>query len=191
DGRNDSPGHSAQYLTYTMMEHNSGDILDQQIVDKREVDLKSPNMEKLGFIRCMESIECNGINIAEIVTDAHVQIAAHMRRQFNSADTCNKKIHQYDVWHGSKNLVKKLFEAAEKKENKPLLAWIQPLANHFWYSCQMAKGDLNRLETTLFSALHHVVGEHVWSTGNCGHVTYENGTEIIHGDDQPEDPEKP
>ena len=48
DGRNDSPGHSAQYCTYTVMEHGTDRILALQTVDKREVERKSPNMEGPG-----------------------------------------------------------------------------------------------------------------------------------------------
>lgn len=37
DGRNDSPGHSAKYGTYTMMESDSGKILDTDVVAVTEV----------------------------------------------------------------------------------------------------------------------------------------------------------
>ena len=37
DGRNKSPGFSAQYCTYTVMEHNTLEILACAIVDKRQI----------------------------------------------------------------------------------------------------------------------------------------------------------
>lgn len=36
DGRNDSPGHSARYCVYTLMEHASKVVVDMAVVDKRE-----------------------------------------------------------------------------------------------------------------------------------------------------------
>lgn len=62
------------------MEHESHTILDVQIVDKREVDGKSPNMEKVGLRKSLAAMEEAGITISELVTDAHRQIACWMRK---------------------------------------------------------------------------------------------------------------
>ena len=52
DGRNDSPGHCAQYLTYLLADMETKTILDLKIVDVREVDgRKSTKMERVGFER--------------------------------------------------------------------------------------------------------------------------------------------
>ena len=74
DGRCDSPGHCAQYTTHTVMEHNTNDILCTVVVDKREVQLKSPNMERLGLERALDELKRLGFHIAEVVTDAHIQV---------------------------------------------------------------------------------------------------------------------
>ena len=71
DGRNDSPGHSSQYLTYTVMSHDTKNIVAMSVVDKREVELKSPNMEKVGLNKSIR--DCG-----EDVTDGHVQIKSLM-----------------------------------------------------------------------------------------------------------------
>lgn len=47
DGRMDSPGHSAQYCSYTFMEYTSKKILCITTMDKRSTDRKSTNLEKL------------------------------------------------------------------------------------------------------------------------------------------------
>jgi hypothetical protein len=45
DGRNDSPGHCAQYCTYSFADMESQSILQMNIVDVREVEgRKSNNM---------------------------------------------------------------------------------------------------------------------------------------------------
>lgn len=47
DGRCDSPGKSAKFCTYSMIEKDKHLILHFEVVDKREVSLKSPNMERV------------------------------------------------------------------------------------------------------------------------------------------------
>lgn len=54
DGRCDSPGKSAKYCTYSVMDTGSGYILHTKTVDKREVALQSPNMEKEAFVRSLD-----------------------------------------------------------------------------------------------------------------------------------------
>ncbi|XP_041485908.1 uncharacterized protein LOC121432116 [Lytechinus variegatus] len=44
DTRNDSPGFSAQYCTYTLLEEESKDIVHVEFMDKREAGDKSPYM---------------------------------------------------------------------------------------------------------------------------------------------------
>lgn len=53
-------------------------------------------MEKEGLIRSVSSFNRNGIRIAALVTDRHVQINKWVRE--NMADT----IHYFDVWHVAK-----------------------------------------------------------------------------------------
>lgn len=36
DGRNDSPGHSARYCVFTLMEHVTNVVVDLEVIDKRE-----------------------------------------------------------------------------------------------------------------------------------------------------------
>ena len=76
DGRNDSPGFSAQYCTYTMMSEEK-DILAIKTIDKRHVSGKSPNMEKLGFVQCLDGIKQYAI-VTDVCTDQHSQITALM-----------------------------------------------------------------------------------------------------------------
>lgn len=42
----DSPGHNAQYCTYTFMENSTKQILCVITMDKRMTDRKSTNLEK-------------------------------------------------------------------------------------------------------------------------------------------------
>ena len=74
DGRNDSPGHSAQYCTYSIMDNTSKKVISIITMDKRETEKKSTNMKKACFLKAMEELR----ERAEVVTNAHLQIGAVM-----------------------------------------------------------------------------------------------------------------
>ena len=57
DGRNDSPGHSANFCTYTMIEHALDIIVDMKVVEKRETGGTSVAMETSGLRRILESLK--------------------------------------------------------------------------------------------------------------------------------------
>lgn len=77
DGRMDSPGHCAQYCTYTTMDNDTKEIISIVTVDKRETMRNSVIMEKEAFIRTVDQL-LTEVNLKEICTDAHVQISALM-----------------------------------------------------------------------------------------------------------------
>lgn len=81
DGRMDSPGHCAQYCSYTFMEYTSKKILCITTMDKRSTDRKSTNLEKACFMKGMQFFKDKGIKVVEVVTDAHVQIASVMSKK--------------------------------------------------------------------------------------------------------------
>lgn len=74
----DSPGYSAQYCSYTMMDNTSKKIVSLETMDKRHVERKSSNMEKACFIKTVQALTEKEISISEIVTDSHMQISALM-----------------------------------------------------------------------------------------------------------------
>ena len=53
DGRNDSPGFSARYCVYVIMEHVTGVLVDLEVLDRRETGGHSPNMEREGLTRLL------------------------------------------------------------------------------------------------------------------------------------------
>ena len=57
DGQIDSPGFSAKYCTYTLMDIDLYYILDVKVVDVRHAQLKSSVMEKVGCKQALEA--CN------------------------------------------------------------------------------------------------------------------------------------
>ena len=83
DGRNDSPGHCAQYCTYSFADMDSKEILNIKIVDVREVEnRKSTNMERVDFERGLDEMLQSEMVVKEIVTDGHVEIGALMSKYY-------------------------------------------------------------------------------------------------------------
>ena len=80
DGRNDSPGHSAQYCTYSLAGMEDKSILQMNIVDVREAAGKSNNMERIGFERGMDMLLTSPMVVKEVVTDGNLEIAALMSK---------------------------------------------------------------------------------------------------------------
>lgn len=172
DGRNDSPGHSAQYCTYSMMDNESKKILSLITMDKRQTEKKSSNMEKACFVRAMEELAENGVVVSEVVTDAHLQIGAVMKNRFPEIK------HSHDIWHAAKNLGKKIVAAGQNKECKELLGWSRDIVNHFWYSCSYAT-DVDSFMEVWCGVVHHVVNEHEWSMSYSS--SYFGNNKCMHG----------
>lgn len=78
DGRNDSPGHTARYCVYTLMEESSKLLVDLEVVDKRETGGKSAAMEKLALSRLLRRLK-DVIAISHLVTDASTSVKVLVR----------------------------------------------------------------------------------------------------------------
>ena len=78
-GRNNSPGHSAKYCMYALMEQHLEVIVDVEVVDKRETGGVSTNMEVFGLKKILELI-VGQIMVSEIVTDASAAVIALVRK---------------------------------------------------------------------------------------------------------------
>ena len=79
DARCDSPGHSAKYGTYTLMDDDTGDVVAFSVIQVSEVT-SSNAMEKEGFSRCIQLLTSNDVTISRIATDRHVTIGSCMAK---------------------------------------------------------------------------------------------------------------
>ena len=166
DGRCDSPGHSAKYGTYTLMDDDSGKVVAFSVIQVSEVTSSSA-MEKEGFQRCIKSLEDDRVQIDRIATDRHVSISSFMNKERPQIN------HQYDVWHLSKWVVKIKTSKAQQKGCEELMPWIQSISNHLWWCAATCDGNVVLLREKWKSVLLHIVNKHKW-TGNtlfhqCGH----------------------
>jgi hypothetical protein len=110
DGRCDSPRFSAKYCTYTVtfMDTATGVIPDISLVPVSET-MSSPVMELLGFRHSLANIEAADLSVDVVVTDRHVQIRKEMGTDHS------EKTQQFDVWHMSKSIKKKILAIKPKK----------------------------------------------------------------------------
>ena len=162
DGRCDSPGHNAKYGTYTLMDNDSGKVAAFSLVQVSEVT-SSNAMEKEGFERCLKSLQDANVCIACIATDRHVSISSTMDKNHSEIK------HQYDVWHFSKSIVKKLTNKAKLKQCQDLAPWIQSVSNHLWWWCATCDGDVQILRERWLSMLHHITNKHLWHEADVYH----------------------
>lgn len=132
DGRMDSPGHTAQYCSYTFMEYDTKTILYILTMDKRATEKKSTNLEKACFVQGLRFLLDKGLRIVEVVTDAHVQVASVMKKDFPNIR------HSFDIWHGTKNLGKKIIKVGQEKNKKDLLPWTKDVVNHYGYTANIS-----------------------------------------------------
>ncbi|XP_068077615.2 uncharacterized protein isoform X2 [Danio rerio] len=148
--RADSPGHSAKFGSYTVMDMQSNTIVDLQLVQSNEVG-GSYHMEKEGLKRCLDLLENNGLEVDYIVTDRHPQIQKYLRE---------RKITQfYDVWHFEKGLFKKLNKLGKNKECELVKKWQRSIRNHvYWCATSSTSGPEKVAKWT--SLINHLQNVH-------------------------------
>ncbi|KAH7944454.1 hypothetical protein HPB52_019866 [Rhipicephalus sanguineus] len=103
DGRADSPGHSAKYGTYSLIDIDRNKVLHVETVQSNETG-GSSQMELEGLKRSLQIFEANGLIIDLMVTDRHTQIKAFAAKEGNFE-------HNYDCWHIGKCYIKELMES--------------------------------------------------------------------------------
>ena len=108
DGRCDSPGFSAKYCTYSLLDMDIHAIVTFVVVQVSETG-SSARMEAEALRRCMNYLLDLGFTIQVLATDRHVQIRSIMSEEYSSTN------HQFDVWHLSNNIKKKLVQKAKGK----------------------------------------------------------------------------
>ncbi|KAK7158574.1 hypothetical protein R3I94_005029 [Phoxinus phoxinus] len=121
-------------------------------------------MEKEGFMRTIEALR-NDLNVQEVCTDDHLGIKALFSTGIYKDIGV---VHSLDIWHGSKNLSKKIVAAGQQKSCSILLQWDRDICNHFWHCCKIA-GTYEEFFDMWVGVLHHVTGEHEWALGACHH----------------------
>ena len=158
DGRCDSPGYSAKYCSYSLMDSASDLILDYKLIQSSETG-SSVAMEKEGLRRCLNYLLDRDVSIDTIATDRHRGVGALMKSDYPSIN------HQYDVWHLAKSVVKQLTQKGKQRKCEQLLPWIQSISNHLWWAAQTCNGDAQLLTEKWTSIVYHISNVHEWDGG--------------------------
>ncbi|XP_054912742.1 uncharacterized protein LOC129377041 [Poeciliopsis prolifica] len=141
------------------MENETKEILSIVNIDKGETQRSSVMMEREGFIRSFDQIH-QEVKLSEVCTDSRSQISAlfdPVKGQYKDSGV----LHTLDMWHGSKNLAKKMHAAGQQKGCSVLLQWIKDICNYFWFCCKMTENYENFYDMWA-GLLNHVTGEHEW-----------------------------
>ena len=93
DGLCDSPGYSAKYCTYSLMDSATGLILDYKLIQSSETS-SSVAMEKEGLRQSLNYLLEQDVFINTIATDRHRGVGALMKTYIT---------HQYNAWHMAKS----------------------------------------------------------------------------------------
>ena len=99
-GTVDGPEHSAKYGTYSLL-NETEKVVNLSLVQMSEVS-SSNAMEYEGCKRSLNKHLLQQIPLRCLRTGRHVNMTAKMRSEYPYS------IHQYDVWHLSKSITKKL-----------------------------------------------------------------------------------
>ena len=75
DGCCDSPGYSAKYGAYSLMDSATDLILDYNLVQVTDTG-SSVAMEKEGLRCCLDKVLAQGVEITSIATDRHIGVAS-------------------------------------------------------------------------------------------------------------------
>ncbi|XP_019722972.1 uncharacterized protein LOC109514372 isoform X2 [Hippocampus comes] len=148
--RSDSPGHSAKFGSYSMMDLRSNTIVDVQLLQSNEVG-GSKHMEKEGLKRSLTLMEERSVTLQSIVTDCHPDI----EKLLEEANIT----HYYDVWHMEKGLSKKLGKIAQKKACEKLNKWLCSIKNHLYWTAVSSPFGPERVAKWT-SILNHVQDIH-------------------------------
>lgn len=105
------------------MDTATGVIPDFSLVQVSETT-SSPVMELLGFQRSLANIAAADLSVNVVVINRHVQICKEMGTDHS------EKSNQFDVWHMSKSIKKKILAIKSKKLLNDIKPWIPSICNH-------------------------------------------------------------
>ncbi|XP_064649988.1 uncharacterized protein LOC135501681 [Lineus longissimus] len=153
DARCCSPGHTAKFGSYSVMDMSTSKILDVQMVQVTETK-NSYWMELQGLKRCLQFLGDKSMNVTHIITDRHSQIKKYLR------ETWPAIIHWFDVWHVAKGIRKKLDKLAKKKLCKSIGNWAASISNHIYWCAASSKGNAKLVLAKWLSVGRHVINKH-------------------------------
>ncbi|XP_065291015.1 uncharacterized protein [Dermacentor albipictus] len=177
DGRCDSPGHSAKFLSYFFLCPEKRKIIHTEQVQVKESEQvqASAQMEKGGLVRGLKFFCEQGTSVSSLSTDRHSGIKQHMRLQ------CPEINHHFNVWHVAKGIRKKLAAASRRAGCSAITKWTQAITNHlYWCACSCGdNGDM--LVAPWSSMLNHIKNIHEGHGGLYPRCLHRGSCRRMHG----------
>ena len=160
DGRCDSPGHSAKYGTYSIVNTASSKVLDFSLVQVTEV--KNSNAMELESLKlCLDHLQQEKLAIAKLATDRHMQVRVHMKKERPHIK------HNFDVWHLAKSVQRRLSKKAQSKPCAALKSWINSIITHLWWCAKTSQGNATDCVEGWKSIVYHKANIRPWD--ECQH----------------------
>ena len=160
DAQFDSPGYSAKYCTYTIMDCKTNEVVDFCILQKGQV---TGGLEHQAFRQLWDVISHDeGIKADDLVIDRQATINKIVEDNFPNTQV------SYDIWHMAKSLASHLKTAA--KSHPKIGTWHRAIVNHLWFFCKESKGNPDLAVELFHSCLFHVVNVHNWKCKRPIHV---------------------
>eukprot|EP00116_Pleurobrachia_bachei_P007746 sb/3468008/ len=150
DGQYDSPGHSAKYCTYTLID-DEGYVVALVVVQKNEKGVEG-ELEAEGAKRAILQLEQRGVKITDIATDRHKTLATWLKLHRPHIT------HHFDMWHLVRNYRNKLMTMAGAK------AWCKSIEQHLWWCAANCGGDPDKLISMVHSGMLHILDVHSFTT---------------------------
>ncbi|XP_052084466.1 uncharacterized protein LOC127721708 [Mytilus californianus] len=155
DARCCSPGHTAKYGSYSVMDLTTSKVIDMQLVQSNEVT-NNYAMEQEGLIRCLNFLHNQHVQVSHLITDRHSQVKKFMREKEPSIQ------HMFDVWHVAKGIYKKLELKGKslKKGYQGIARWSRSISNHMYWCAASSNGNGEELVQKWQSVLKHCANVH-------------------------------
>ena len=170
DGKYDSPGFSARYCTYYIMDLADRSILALWVAIKHQVSSSSAMEPYACKTLLLFLVENCKLSISSLTTDRSSNI-----KQMMVTDERLKGVkHCYDVWHFIKSILKDLWDLSKRKYAEKLSLWIASVTNMLWWSFSTSN-DEETLREKILSIPRHLCNRHQFPS-NKKHM------ECLHGD---------
>ncbi|KAH6930411.1 hypothetical protein HPB50_013347 [Hyalomma asiaticum] len=153
DSRADSPGYSAKYGVYSLLETNINRIINIQLVQSNEV-ASSGHMELEGLKRALTALEESDVRVTQVVTDRHPQVRRYFKKEKPEVD------HRFDAWHVCKGLNKKIVQAAKSSGCQTIGLWSRSMVNHLYFSVKHGDGNGELAVAVWLSMINHIQDKH-------------------------------
>ena len=176
DGRCDSPGFSAKYCLYSHIDMSSNKILSLQLVQVTETG-SSSRMEVCGYERGLDMLIERGVQIEVVATDRHVQVRKKHREKYAPQGI----VHEFDVYHMSSTIRKKIKALSKKPKLAKLGDWSKSILNHLWWSASTCDQNPDLLVEKWTSIVYHGQNQHCFPENTeykqCAHGPLEDTPE--------------